>query len=341
MRRYTKSIVFITMLLACFLCLSPASFSQGYEIIWKSGSLVPKGVGYASQINDILVPGILDATEGKLYLKTYYGGIMGDDEDVLKKVHIGQLQAAGSGVQLALLVCPEMGVTNLPFLFGSYDEVDHVRKAMYPVFDELMQDRGLKLLLWLDQGFDQIYSVNHPLANLEEFKKAKFITWCGDIETAFFETMGATAFPVNVPEFNTTIRQGLADAYIGPPIWAVSTQMYSVIRYINNTNIRYSPAVFFVSMEAWEALPEKYQDSIMEKREGWQTPFIEGSRADNKKCLDAMFNYGVQEITMPPAVLKDLKNRTRHIYDDMVDKVYPREVLDQTLDLLEEYRSQN
>ncbi|MBI9076623.1 MAG: TRAP transporter substrate-binding protein DctP [Desulfatibacillum sp.] len=339
MRKISQKAVGAILLVVFMVVLPGAAFSKSYEYVWKSGSLVPKGVGYATQINEILVPGFLKATDGKLILKTYFGGIMGDDEDVLKKVRIGQLQAAGSGAQLALLVCPDMGVTNLPFLFDNYDEVDHVRKAMYPVFDEIMQQEGLKLLLWLDQGFDQIYSVNQPISSLESFKQAKFLTWSGDIEVAFLEAMGSSAFPVNVPEFNSAIRQGLADAYIGPPIWGVSTQMYSIIRYINKTDIRYSPAVFFVSMEAWEALPPQYQKNIMEQREGWQTPFIQGSRADNQKCMDAMFNYGVQEAIMPTEVLEAMKTRSRPIYMQMAGKVYSRKILDQTLDLLEEYRA--
>ena len=334
-----KSCYAVAVLSVCLLCLPVAALSQSYEYIWKSGSLVPKGVGYASQINEILVPGFLKATDGKLMLKTYFGGIMGDDEDVLKKVRAGQLQAAGSGAQLALIVCPDMGVTSLPFLFNNYDEVDYVRKAMYPAFDEIMQKDGLKLLLWLDQGFDQIYSVSHPITSSTDFEQTKFITWCGDIEVAFLETMGASAIPVNVPEFNASIRQELADAYIGPPIWGVSTQMYSVIRYINATNIRYSPAVFFVSMDAWNALPEKYRQNIMAQREGWQTPFIEGSRADNEKCLNAMFNYGVQKVETPPEVLTVLKQRSRPIYGQMAGKVYSRKILDQTLNLLKNYRA--
>ena len=123
--------------------------------------------------------------------------------------------------------------------------------------------------------------------------------------------------PVNVPEFNASIRKGLADAYIGPPIWEVSTQMYSVLRYINTTNIRYSPAVFVVSMKAWNALPLEYQKRISAQRESWQTPFIEGSRTDNQKCLKAMLKYGVQKVETPPEALKAFKVRSRTIYRQM------------------------
>ena len=336
-----KAKLIILGILFCTALGTGLGWADDGDIVWKSGSLVPKGVGYADQIKNILKPGMLAATDGKLHLKTYYGGIMGDDEDVLKKVHIGQLQAAGSGVQLTFLVCPEMGVTNLPLLFENSAEVDFIRKEMYPVFDEIMQKRGLKLLLWLDQGFDQFYSVNQPLSSIEDFSKAKFITWCGDMEKALLDSLGATAYPVNVPEFNTTIRRGLADAYIGPPIWAVSTQMYSVVRFINTTNIRYSPAVFFVSGEAWNNLPAKYKTNIEAARESWQTPFIEGSRRDNQKCLDAMFKYGVKEIKSDDELMDQFRNRTRPIYEQMAGRVYPQEILDQVLDLLDDYRQEN
>ncbi len=330
----------IQVLLVTCICLflTLPQTGSAYEIVWKSGTLVPDGVGYANQIKDIFIPGLLKATDNKLYLKVYYGGVMGDDEDYLKKMRIGQLHGTGTSVQGALLACPEMGVVSLPMLFNGYDEVDYVKKQMYPVFDSVLNSKGFKLIMWLDQGFDQFYSVKTPLESLSQFKKTKFLTWCGEIEERFLDSMGASAIPVNVPEFNTSLRQGIADAYIGPPIWAVSTQMYTVIRHISSMNVRYSPSIFIVTMDAWNELPPKYQTSIMAEQEGWQTQFCQGSRIDNAKCLKAMFQYGLAEVTLTPEMTQNLRDRAEPIWQEMVDDLYPQDILDDLLAHLADYR---
>jgi len=327
----------LLMVFSGALCVA-AEKAEKPTIIWKSGTLVPKGTGYASQVKEILDPGLLEVTDGNLLLKTYYGGVMGDDEDAFKKLHIGQLQACGLSAQGTMIACPEMGVVGLPFLFEGYDEVDFIKNKMYPMFESILASRNIHLLLWLDQGFDQFYSSRYPFSNLEQFRQAKFLTWYGVMEERVLKNLGAMPIPVNVPEFNTSLRQGVADSYIGPPIWCVATQLYSVIRFINNTNVRYSPAIFLVSSRAWTALPEKYQKSITRARGSWQKQFCEASRKDNNKCLAALFGYGVKEVKPDPALLKEMKEKTRPVWREMTGVLYSKDLLDHVLSYLEEYR---
>ncbi|MBI9076622.1 MAG: TRAP transporter substrate-binding protein DctP [Desulfatibacillum sp.] len=336
----TKILSLGLLLVVCLsVVLFPGPVPAAEVVVWKSGTLVPKGVGYANQIENILMPGLAQATEGQVFLKVYYGGVMGDDEDYLKKMRIGQLQGTGTSVQGALMVCPEMGAVNLPLMFKNWDEVDYIKKKMYPVFDGVLNDRGFKLILWLDQGFDQFYSVKYPLDTMDQFKKARFVTWCGDIEEQLLSALGASAIPVNAPELNTSLRQGIADAYIGPPIWALSTQMYSVVRYISALDVRYSPSVFIITMEAWEALPPEHQKNIMKSREAWQTDFCLGSRVDNDKCLEAMFKYGVTRVTMDPKMEEALYEKLRPTWDELAeDEQFPREILDEIIKHLDDYR---
>ncbi|ACL05588.1 Putative TRAP-type C4-dicarboxylate transport system, DctP subunit [Desulfatibacillum aliphaticivorans] len=332
-----RSLFWAVLSIVC-LTLAAPGYASAAEVVWKAGTLVPKGVGYANQIQNILNPGLAKATDGQVFLKVYYGGVMGDDEDYLKKMRIGQLQGTGTSVQGALMVCPEMGAVNLPMMFKNWDEVDYIKKKMYPVYDGVLNDKGFKLILWLDQGFDQFYSVKFPLDAMDQFKKVRFVTWCGDIEEEFFTAIGATAIPVNAPELNTSLRQGLADAYIGPPIWALSTQMYSVVRYISALNVRYSPSVFIITMEAWEALSPQQQQNIMAAREQWQTDFCEGSRQDNDKCLEAMFKYGVTKVEMSPNMEHALYAAVRPLWDELVGEYYSQEILDEIVDNLDEFR---
>lgn len=109
---------------------------------WKFGTLAPKGVGWARHINETVLPAVREATDGNLAIKNYWGGVMGDEEDYIRKMHIGQLQGAGMSGQGAVLVCPEMAVVELPFMFQNYDEVDYIKSKMKQTFDGIMRENG-------------------------------------------------------------------------------------------------------------------------------------------------------------------------------------------------------
>ena len=316
-----------------------ACFAGKPPVVWKSGTIVPKGVGYARQIDEILEPGILKATQGHVCLKTFFGGILGDDEDFIDMVKKGRLEACGLSAQGALMACPDMAALSLPFMFRDYSEVDYIKKQMHSVFEGKLKKNGFKLVLWLDQGFDQIYSVHAPVVNLADFRKARFLSWNGELEKEFFKRINVEPQCVNVPEFNKNIRQGNADAYIGPPIWCVATQLYSVIRYINTTNIRYSPAVLLVSQKEWNKLSEAHRKGIESARMDWQEKFCAGSRSDNAKCIKGLLSYGVSEAVMTPMDISELQKAVLPLRKNMAGRIYSEKTLEMLQNLLKEFRA--
>ena len=331
--------IFLAILILSFFTSLTVFAGEG-EILWKSGTVVPQGIGFSKQIEGILVPGLKNATDGRLIYRVYYGGVMGDEEAIIQKIRAGQLQSCGVSVQGAIMACPEMAVLALPFMFNDYGEVDYIKEKMFSVFDHLMLKRGLKLLMWLDQGFDQIYSIRLPLAKVEEFPNAKFITWCGAVEEKIFQKLNTSPVQVGIPEFNSTLRMGLADAFIGPAIWSIGTQLYAQLKYINSTNVRYSPGLCIVSIDVWNALPPKYQENISKNLGQWQTEFCNDARISEAKAMKALLSYkGITEVKMDADALNQFKQKTEPVWREMVGEQYPKEILDMLLAHLQEYRS--
>ena len=86
---------------------------------------------------------IAERTGGRVQIRLYPGGTMGNDQAVLRKMRIGQLQG-GMVVGMTLAgISPELQVYGLPLMFRSYEEVDHVRelrretRTLETVFNEL------------------------------------------------------------------------------------------------------------------------------------------------------------------------------------------------------------
>jgi TRAP-type C4-dicarboxylate transport system substrate-binding protein len=305
---------------------------------WKIATLAPDGVGWARHIKGIVFPAIEEVVKGDLSIKVFWGGVMGDDADYVRKMRLGQLQGAGLSGNGVILVCPEMAVVELPFMFSNYAQVDYIKKKMQPTFDGLMRENGFFMFAWIDQDFDQIYSTDNPLATLADFSRARFINWYGPLEEDFIKRVHASAVPVRVNDVAKTMRDGLADANIAPSVWMVGAQMFQAVKYINPIPIRYSPALIAISLDAWKTLPPNYEKELLIRREAVMEKFCTEVRRDNEKSLQAMYDYGVKKVSMSEKDLEELRKQCVPSWRENADKLYPRELLDELLAYLDEYR---
>lgn len=326
----------VLVVAGCF----PALAAGQTKYVFKMGTLAPKGIGWAKAWEEVLAPALSKATNGELGFKTFYGGVMGDDEDYIKKMKIGQLQAASITAQGAILACPEISVLTLPFLLENYDEVDYIRPRLFPVFDSFAQKQGFKILYWFEQDFDQLYSAKAPCTKLEDFPACKFLTWYGPVEQKCLEALGSKPIPINGPEVPAALRQRIVDSLIAPAVWVVGTQTYSVLKYVNTMKIRYAPGFHIWSMKAYNDLPPDYQLRCVATRDNALPEFIKRTRAANAQALKALTVHGgVQLVSPSPEALALIRKRARPVWDSLAGHSYPKEVLNQVMAMLEEYRA--
>ncbi|MEW5736741.1 MAG: TRAP transporter substrate-binding protein DctP [Thermodesulfobacteriota bacterium] len=327
------------MMVALATAVFPASFSQaGEKTAIKIATLAPKDVGWSITFNKLINPWFERATENHFVIKPYWGGVMGNDDDYLRKMKIGQLQGAGLSGQGSNNACPEFSVLGLPLLFNNYEEVDYIRFVMQGTFDDFFAQNGYKLLLWIDQDFDLFYSSKFRFDKMTDFRMARIATWYGPQEAAMLEALGASPIPSPVTDGPTLKRTGIVDTNIAPAIFQVGAQLYTIDKYVNTMKIRYSPATVVFSNEMWAQIPEKYQNNLMAEQADIQKLFCADIRKDNEKCLKAMVNYGIVEVTPPPDVMAEIQRRVMKVYNDMSGKLYPVELLKEVRRYLAAYR---
>lgn len=313
-----------------------------FMYVVKMGTLAPEGVGWAALIKEVVNPGVLKITNGMIYLNWYYGGTMGDDQDILAKMRNGQLQGGGFSGQGMVMACPEMALLELPFLFESYDEVEYVYAKFRPRISQWFEKHGYHLVLLAEQDFDQIYSTKIPVKTPDDFRNSRFLTWYGPLEERVLKAMTASPLPIRVPEVAASIRTGVCDAFISPSIWAVGTQMYTVMKYLNPMHIRYSPAGGIITLKTWNLLPRELQEAVDNFVMSEEKSFRQKVRASNEKCLKAMYKYGMKEVKMTPTEIDALRKRLMPVWDEFAEKgYYSKADLAEVKALLADYRAKN
>ena len=134
----------------------------------KFATLAPAGTTWMNEIT-AGADRVKQRTSGRVKLKFYPGGVMGNDQSVLRKIKIGQLHGGAfpqSGLAQINTNAQAMG---LPMMFRNLEEVDYVRERLDPVIKREMESSGFVLLGISGGGFARILS-KQPMQSFSMLK---------------------------------------------------------------------------------------------------------------------------------------------------------------------------
>lgn len=334
------SIIFILTLIS-FLPLSvSAQEKKEGEYVYKLGTLAPEGSVWMERLREIMEE-INVLTNGRVKTIFYPGGVMGDEPDMVKKMRYGQLHIGGFTIHGTITIAPEMAVMSLPFLFDDFDELDYIRKKMFPEFREIFKKKGFMLLSWVDQGGFINYYSKSEIHSPEDMKKLKVWAWSGEpVNIATAKALGVTPITTPVPEVLPSLQTGLIDTFPTTPLACVALQWYTQIKYIILLNMRYEPGVVVQTLDSWNKAPEDIQRITLEASERFEPKAIASIRLTSNKSLESMVKQGIKLVTLTKEEKEVFRKMTRKVYDELAGKLYPKELLDKILKELDDYRAQ-
>ncbi len=269
----------------------PAAHAEEAYVL-KFATLAPHGSTWMNIITD-WANQVEKESQGRLKFKLYGGGVSGDEPDVLRKIRFGQLHGgAMTGHGIGYIYSPTR-VLEIPFLFRSYDEVDHVRAQLMPEIREGFHQNDFELLGWMEVGFIQLFS-RAPIYSIDDMKKRRIWLWQGDpLGTAFFAASGLSPVPLPITEVFTSLSTGLIDTTIAPPLGAIALQWFTKTPYMTNIPVMDGIGGLIVSRKFFDGLPKDLQQLLRRTGEEAGTRLLVETRRDNEKSLAVLKQHGV------------------------------------------------
>lgn len=308
-------------------------------------SFADKGLYLGKACRRALFPPFIQRTAGSVGFRVFWRSASWTEERSVTKMEEGRLDAALLSAHGTLDAVPEMSVLSLPFLFEGYEEVDFLRREMRQAFDDAASRRGLKIIAWLDQGFDRIFSRRNPLCDAESFRGARFIPWCGPLDQKLVKGLESMTGPqpfISSDEYVMFCsRDGYSanDSIIAPPQMMIENYWFPCAAYFSSVEIRYSPALFVMARESWNNLPRMHRKVMEGARDSVEERCCAAIRAENEKALKALIKYGIVETRMSPEALAELKVRLIPLWREEAGTLYPEELLDEVLGRLGDFRA--
>ena len=325
--------------IALSLMMPPAaSVAKTLEI--KIATLAPEGSSWMKTFHSIDAE-VRGKTDKQVGFKFYPGGVLGDEKDMLRKMHIGQIHGAALTSAGLSTIFSEMDVFQIPFLFESHHEVDYVTEEMNAFFQKGFDENGYILLGWSEGGFVRLMSTT-PVAALDDLRKAKVWTWEDSPMTkVIFDQANVSAIPLSVPDVLVGLQTGLVDVVYAPPTGAIALQWFIKIKYMTDVNLIYLIGGLVIQKKVFNKISPDHQKILLETCRRRMNELKTTIRKENQEAIQVMVKHGVKIITPTPAQVADFKKVSDQAMQRLEGKSFSKKIRDEVITKIEAYRKKN
>lgn len=322
---------------ALLLAAGPAAAADRVEL--KIATIAPDGSHWMREMRAAAAEA-KSVTDGRVQIKFYPGGVMGDDAQVLRKVRIGQLQGGAFTSGGLSARYNGLNVYGIPLLFRSLDEVDYVRARMDPVLEHGLEKAGFVSFGFVEGGFAELMG-KEPIRSVADMRRRKVWVPEGDeVNFTAMQSLGLSPVVLPVTDVLTGLQTGLLDIVAASPSVALVLQWHTKIEYLTDLPVLYSMGVVALDERAWSRIDAADQNAVSSILTRTVRGLDQAARDDNRKAEQALQKAGVKVVQVADADVKELRSEIRSIYPQIEKRPEVNGPLfEQELGLLRAYRA--
>ncbi len=319
------------------LWLAPAKAAVQTHI--RLATLLPRGSSH-HQILEGMGQQWRSASGGNISLTIYADGTMGSEEDSVRRMRIGQLQAATLSVGGLSEIDPSVGaLQKIPMVYRSLDELEYVRSRMEPELEKRLEEKGFIVLFWADAGWIHIFC-RQPALRPGDFKRTKVFVGASDNnEVAIVKGLGFQAVPLEWSDVLTSLQTGLVDTVPTAPFLALAGQYDLVARHMLEVNWVPLVGATVITKKAWEAIPPQTREALRKAAAEAGKQMQARSRQESLEAVEAMKKRGLQVHTVSPELEEEWRRFVEAVYPRIRGSMVPADMFEQVLRLVNEYRA--
>jgi TRAP-type C4-dicarboxylate transport system substrate-binding protein len=304
------------------LLLFGATQSAG-AVTLKIATVAPDGTSWMREMRAAAAT-IQERTDGRVKLKFYPGGVMGNEPTAMRKIRAGQLHGGAFTTGTLASLARDTELYGVPFLFRSYAEVDFVRQRFDPQVARAVAQVGLVPLALSETGFAYFMS-EKPIRSEADLKQRKVWTPQGDIlSRTALELVGVTPVMLPLADVYTALQTGLVDTVAAPPMAAIAFQWHTRVKYVSDVPLIYLLGVFVVDERAFKRLSEPDRAVLREVVGATAARVDAETRKGNQSAREALLGQGIQFVSTTSVGGEE---RWREVGDQALDRLQREKAL--------------
>lgn len=234
-------------------------------------------------------------SEGKLKIKIYADGQLGDEREVLELLQIGSVAMTKVSAATIANFVPEYSVLGIPYIFRDKEHCFNVLEG--DVGNELLEkgaERWLKGLCFYDAGSRSFYTSKKQIKTAKDVDGLKIRVMNDPTAIKMVSALGGSPTPMSYGELYTALQQGVVDGAENNAPSFVTSRHFEICKYYTLDGHTFVPDILMISTKFLEKLSEQEKEwvykaakiSAQAQKKFWEDSVIES--------LEILKNAGVE-----------------------------------------------
>ncbi len=293
----------------------------------KLAVLVPEGTTWGNSLKKFAKE--VDAvTGGEVNLKVYYGGVSGDEPDVLRKVRIGQLHGGIFTGKTLGDINGDVRAMEIPFTFyKNQKKASETLNKLAPQFDNTFKAKGFVNLGFYEIG--QVYVVStKKVSNLNELKGVKIWSWEGDpLVGSMLDSLQLVSVPLALPDVLSSLSTGIINAAYAPPLAILALQWNTKVKYLVDFPTAFSIGALLISDKVWAKIKPDHQQKILFLSKKFVKEANDKSIEESESAKQLLKKSGIEFVSFPEADYKAAAGVRSQVINKLKDKYISSKIL--------------
>jgi TRAP-type transport system periplasmic protein len=271
----------------------------------------------------------------------YTDGSQGGEADMVRRMRVGQLNAALlSVVGLSEIDPAASALQKMPMVFRSWEELDFLREKLRPTLEKRFHDKGFRVLFWGDAGWVRFFS-KEPALHPADYRRMKVFAWAGDNpQVDIMKALGYQPVVLEIADILPGLQTGMINMVPSTPFYALVGQFYGHAPHMLDLNWVPIVGAAVITRQAWDSMSPAAQQALRDAGETTGAQLRTISRRENEEAVEAMKKRGLKVQRVTPGIEAEWRAMAEAAYPMIRGNMVPAELFDEVQRLLQEYRAQ-
>jgi TRAP-type C4-dicarboxylate transport system substrate-binding protein len=273
------------------------------------------------------------STRDEWSIQLYPSGIAGDEQDVIRKMRVGQMDAtAVTSVGLSQ-VLRELAVLTAPGAIETYEQLDRVQKALNKEWADKLAEHGFKLLGWGEVGLLRFFT-SSPLHKPTDLRALRPWVWPpAHTLKALWAAIGCSGVPLGVPEVYGGLQTGMINAVVTSALAAVALQWHSALTFVTQRSLGPLVGGLLITSKKWLSIPEHVRTTLQEQIRTNYEGDSKNIREDDEIAYQKLLKRGYTATAYTAGGEQEFQAVEKKARDSLVGRIYSQELLERVLKL--------
>ncbi len=243
---------------------------------------------------------IEELTNGGIEIEIFPNSQLGSMVEQLEMTAAGTVELHHDTWGNMSVLVEELQAFDTPYLAKSVDDYLKLNDVNSPLFieanEKLIETAGVRLLGCV-YGGARCLTANFPVYSPDDLKGVKIRAIPAPIYVTAVEGMGAIAVPVDWVDVPAALSTGVVEGQENPPATINAARLQDLQKYIMDTKHIAAIGPFMVNEAAYQALPEEYQDAVMQAAAETVAKFNAQGVAEESQLIEKLIADGMTFIT--------------------------------------------